>query len=199
MNPLKGFPKRYENEPPATGDGWHANYAKAIATIDSGGIVVMYGTHGTGKTRMAWELAKNHKSAKPNASTGGTGWTQTTVKRPMLYTTAVNLFSDIKSSYHHASPRSEKEIVETYIDAALLVIDEIQERAETEFENSKLTSVIDSRYQHERPTIIISNYSRQKLASSLSPAIIDRIRENGCGLAFDWESFRKQKNSISSL
>lgn len=195
MNPLKGFPKRYENATPAEGDGWHANYAQAIATIDSGGIVVMYGNHGTGKTRMAWELAKNHKSARPNASAGGTGFHATTVKRPMLYTTAVNLFSDIKSSYHRESPKSEKEIVETYVDAALLVIDEIQERAETDFENSKLTAVIDARYQHERPTIIISNYSRQKLAASLSPAVIDRIRENGCGLAFDWESFRKPKNT----
>lgn len=195
MNTLKGFPKRYEKEPPATGEGWHANYNKAITTIDSGGIVVMYGNHGTGKTRMAWELAKNHKSARPNASTGGTGWTATTVKRPMLYTTAVNLFSDIKSSYHRESQKSEKEIVESYIDAALLIIDEIQERAETEFENSKLTAIIDSRYQHERPTIIISNYPRKKLAASLSPAIIDRIRENGCGLPFTWESFRKSKST----
>jgi DNA replication protein DnaC len=195
MNTLKGFPKRYENAPPAEGDGWHANYAQALAAIDSGGIAIMYGGHGTGKTRMAWELAKNHRSARPNAPTGGTGWTATTVRRPMLYTTAVNLFSDIKSSYHRDSPKSEKEIVETYVDAALLVIDEIQERAETEFENSKLTAIIDARYQNERPTIIISNYSRQKLAASLSPAVIDRIRENGCGLAFDWESFRKTKNT----
>jgi DNA replication protein DnaC len=195
MNALKGFPKRYENAPAAEGAGWHANYAQALAAIDSGGIVIMHGGHGTGKTRMAWELAKNHKPSRPNASAGGVGWTASTVKRPMLYTTAVNLFSDIKSSYHHASPKSEKEIVENYVDAALLVIDEIQERAETEFENSKLTSIIDARYQHERPTIIISNYPRKQLAASLSPAVLDRIRENGCGLAFEWDSFRKAKQS----
>ena len=190
MNILLGFPKRYENASPALGDKWAAYYAKAIATIDSGGIVVMYGGHGTGKTRMAWEIAKNHKSAKPNASSGGIGWSQSSVKRPMLYTTAVQLFMDIKSSYHSSSTQSEKEIVTKYGECALLVIDEIQERAETDFENSKLTAIIDARYQHERPTMIISNYTREKLAASLSPAIIDRIRENGCGLHFSWQSYR---------
>jgi DNA replication protein DnaC len=195
MNALKGFPKRYENAPPAVGEGWHANYAKALASIDSGGIVVMYGGHGTGKTRMACDLAKNHTPVRPNAPTTGVGWTTATVKRPMLYTTAVNLFSDIKSSYHHAAPKSEKEVIEGYVDAALLVIDEIQERAETDFENGKLTSIVDMRYQQERPTIIIGNYSRKQLAASLSPAVLDRIRENGCGLAFEWDSFRKPKHT----
>jgi DNA replication protein DnaC len=46
---------------------------------------------------------------------------------------------------------------------------------------------------HERPTILIANYSRNEFAESLSPAILDRIRENGCGLYFDWESYRNAK------
>ena len=195
MNILRGFPKRYEGEPPAGGEGWLANYAKAIAMIDSGGIVVMYGGHGTGKTRMAWEIAKNHKSVNPNESVGGVGFTQSTVKRPMLYTTAVELFSDIKSSYHPASEHPESVVVAKYVDCALLIIDEIQERAETDFENSKLTGIIDKRYRYKRPTVIISNYTREKLAASLSSAVIDRIRENGCGLAFTWGSYRIPKHT----
>jgi DNA replication protein DnaC len=68
----------------------------------------------------------------------------------------------------------------------------MQERGKTEFEDRELTSIIDERYAHERPTIIITNHTREKLAASLSPAVLDRIRENGCGLHFNWTSFRKQ-------
>lgn len=192
MNLLRGFPKRYEDAPPAGGDGWLANYAQALATTDSGGITILYGGYGTGKTRMAWEVARAHKSKRPNIGTNGIGWSTITKKRPMVYTTAVNLFSTIKSTYISGSEKSEKEIVSDYTEAALLVIDEVQERGETQYEDRQLTAIIDARYAADMPTILISNYTWEKLASTLSPAVIDRIEENGAKLAFTWESFRKK-------
>ena len=192
MNPLRGFPKRYDDAPPASGAGWLANYAKALATTDEGGITILYGGYGTGKTRMAWEVARAHKSKRPNISTGEQGWTTTYKKRPMVYTTAVNLFSTIKSTYVSGAKKSEKEVVSDYCEAALLVIDEVQERGETPYEDRQLTAIIDARYAADMPTILISNYSWEKLASTLSPAVIDRIEENGAKLAFTWESFRRK-------
>jgi DNA replication protein DnaC len=192
MNFLKGFPKRYEDAPPAGGDGWLANYAQALATTDSGGITILYGGYGTGKTRMAWEVARAHKSKRPNIGAGGIGWSTITKKRPMIYTTAVNLFSTIKSTYTAGTEKSEKEVVSDYTEAALLVIDEVQERGETQYEDRQLTAIIDARYAADMPTILISNYTWERLASTLSPAVIDRIEENGAKLAFTWESFRKK-------
>jgi len=192
MNTLRGFPKRYDDAPPAMGEGWLANYAKALSTTDSGGITILYGGYGTGKTRMAWEVARAHKSKRPNISTGEQGWTTTYKKRPMVYTTAVNLFSTIKSTYVSGTKKSEKEVVSDYCEAALLVIDEVQERGETQYEDRQLTAIIDARYAADMPTILISNYSWEKLASTLSPAVIDRIEENGAKLAFTWESFRRK-------
>jgi len=192
MNTLRGFPKRYDDAPPAGGAGWLANYAKALATTDEGGITILYGGYGTGKTRMAWEVARAHKSKRPNISTGEQGWTTTYKKRPMVYTTAVNLFSTIKSTYVSGAKKSEKEVVSDYCEAALLVIDEVQERGETPYEDRQLTAIIDARYAADMPTILISNYSWEKLASTLSPAVIDRIEENGAKLAFTWESFRRK-------
>jgi DNA replication protein DnaC len=193
MNILRGFPKRYDDAPPAGGAGWLANYAKALATTDEGGITILYGGYGTGKTRMAWEVARAHKSKRPNISTGEQGWTTTYKKRPMVYTTAVNLFSTIKSTYISGAKKSEKEVVSDYCEAALLVIDEVQERGETPYEDRQLTAIIDARYAADMPTILISNYSWEKLASTLSPAVIDRIEENGAKLAFTWESFRRKQ------
>jgi DNA replication protein DnaC len=192
MKLLRGFPKRYEGAPEATGDGWTAHYTQALATIDSGGIVVMYGAHGTGKTRMSWELAKKCSPKDSTVSIGGVGWTTGRRDRPAIYTTAVGLFREIRGTYSKDAEFSEAQVIKKHTDAGLLVIDEMQERGKTEFEDRELTSIIDERYAHERPTIIITNYTREKLAASLSPAVLDRIRENGCGLNFNWTSFRKQ-------
>ena len=194
MKLLKGFPSRYEDAPEATGDAWLAHCRLALATVDSGGIVVMYGAHGTGKTRMAWEVARKCTPKDAMVSVGGVGWTTSKRDRPAIYTTAVGLFRDIRGTYSKDSDSSEAQVIKRNTDAGLLVIDEMQERGKTEFEDRELTSIIDERYAHERPTILITNYTREKLAASLSPAVLDRIRENGCGLNFNWTSFRKQSS-----
>jgi DNA replication protein DnaC len=193
MNLLRGFPKRYEDAPPAGGEGWLANYSKALATTDSGGITILYGGYGTGKTRMAWEVARAHKSKRPNIRVNGVGWSASTKPRPLVYTTAMNLFTSIKSSYSPNSEKSEKEVILEYCEAALLVIDEVQVRGETKFEDDKLTAIIDARYMEGMPTMIISNYTWKKLESTLSPNVIDRFEENGAKLEFTWESFRKKQ------
>jgi DNA replication protein DnaC len=100
---------------------------------------------------------------------------------------------EIKDTFRPDSEQSELSLVKKYTDAGLLVLDEIQEKGSTQFEDRKITQIVDSRYMHERPTILIANYSRNEFAESLSPAILDRIRENGCGLYFDWESYRNAK------
>jgi DNA replication protein DnaC len=192
MNTLKGFPKRYQDAPECVGDDWWGHYRLALATVDSGGIVVMYGTNGTGKTRMACELAKKCVPKDTHYSVGGMGWNSGKKERPAIYTTAVNLFMEIKDTFRPDSEQSELSLVKKYTDAGLLVLDEFQERGETPFEDRKITSIIDARYQNERPTILISNHSREEFASKLSAAVLDRIRENGVGLHFNWTSYRKQ-------
>jgi DNA replication protein DnaC len=192
MNTLKGFPKRYEDAPECVGDAWWAHYRLALTTIDSGGIVVMYGPPGTGKTRMSYEIAKKCTPKDSHFATGGMGWNCGRKDRPAIYTTAVDLFMEIRDTFRPDSEQSEMSVVKKYTEAGLLVLDEIQERGETPFEDRKITSIIDARYQNERPTILISNYSREEFASKLSAAVLDRIRENGCGLHFNWTSYRKQ-------
>ena len=192
MKLLKGFPKRYEDAPEAIGDGWIANYAQALATVNSGGIVVMYGAHGTGKTRMAWELAKKCSPKDAQYSIGGVGWTTSKRDRPAIYTTAVGLFLEIRDTFSKDAESSEMQVVRKHTDAGLLVIDEIQEKGSSQFEDRKITQIIDARYMHERPTILIANYNKREFADALSPATLDRIRENGCGPYFDWASYRKQ-------
>jgi DNA replication protein DnaC len=193
MTILKGFPKRYEDAPEPHGEGWLAHYAKGLAAVDSGGILMLYGGYGTGKTRLAYEIAKN--CAPPRSTYRKAGYD---VRFPAVYWTALNLFRAIKSSFHQSSEDTQKSIYDEAAEASVLVIDEYHQRGRTEWEDLELTGIIDGRYQHEKPTILISNLTRQDFAAQLSPAVLDRIRENGLGLHFDWTSYRAITTSASA-
>jgi len=186
MRTLKGFPPRYKTAEPLIGEEWHTTYANVIQVINNCGIALLYGGHGTGKTRMAYEIAQNCNPRNSTTTSGGS----IVRERPAVYTTAVGMFMDFRDTYRRDSEISEKRLMATYQDAALLVIDEIQDRGETPFEDTKLTAVIDARYMVDRPTLLISNHDRKRFAQTFSQAVLDRIHENGKGFAFDWSSYR---------
>lgn len=176
MNQLRNFPTRYCDQLPPTGEKWLAEMPKALAVVETGGIALLFGKRGTGKTRMAREIAATAALA---ARADGP-----------LYKTAMELFIDLKASYAKESKITEREVMAEMKGASLLVIDELQERGESDFENQKLTHIVDARYAMEMPTILIANYTREEFAASVSPSILDRIRENGIGVFFDWPSYR---------
>ena len=89
MKLLKGFPTRYQDAPEATGDAWLAHCRLALSTVDSGGIVVMYGAHGTGKTRMAWEIARKCTPKDAMVSIGGVGCISTNRASTEIYTVVI--------------------------------------------------------------------------------------------------------------
>ena len=189
MRILKGFPTRYKSAEAPTGDEWIATFTDALAIINGSGIALFYGAHGTGKTRMAYEIALNCSPRNATSIAGGS----IVRDRPAIYTTAVGMFMDFRDTYRKDSEISEKKLMASYADASLLVIDEIQDRGETTFEDTKLTAVIDARYMVDRPTLLISNFDRKRFAQTLSPAVLNRIQENGKGFEFNWNSYRTKQ------
>jgi DNA replication protein DnaC len=71
-----------------------------------------------------------------------------------------------------------------------LIIDEAQVRGETKFEDDLLTTLIDKRYDGVRATMLITNLGRKEFAATLSPSIISRIEQIGCGIECNWQSYR---------
>jgi hypothetical protein len=179
------FPSRYTGE--LVGEEWHSALAKVLAVVEAGGIATLYGNRGCGKTRMALHVAEIARLPKCEMPKEGSR----TKYRDCVYVTAMELFLDLRSANHPKSEETPKQAMDRYEGAALLVIDEIQVRGETRFEDDTLTHVIDRRYRHGRPTIIIGNIGKEHLAKQLSASVQDRIRENGCGVNFTWPSHRK--------
>jgi DNA replication protein DnaC len=125
------------------------------------GIFGIVGNRGTGKTQLAAEIIKD---LEPDRAT---------------YTTAMALFLRIRATFDKAATENQKDIVRELSRTPLLVIDEMQERAESAWENQMLTHIIDGRYGNERPTILISNLTAGELTASLGDSITDRMRQGG--------------------
>lgn len=169
-----GWPAKYLDavKTPPWGQEWLVAFEAASERVKMNGIVVLYGKRGGGKTRMAAELAH---------MVGGS-----------QYRTAMRFFLEVRSTFRKNSERSEMEIIDELTGADLLILDEIQERGETPFEDRLLTHVIDARYSAMRPTVLIANLAKNDLAESLGKSIVDRARENGKSIEFNWPSYRSQ-------
>ena len=156
------IPKRYREEWERPGDSkWNEQFSKVVERCKSGGIVAMIGPRGHGKTRFAAEAVRD---VCPNAS---------------RYTTAMQLFLRVRSSYAKTAEETEERIVQDLSKCPLLVIDETQERGNTEWEDRMLTHIIDARYGGILPTIIIANLTKGELVKALGDSITSRLMETG--------------------
>ena len=102
----------------------------------------------------------------------------------------MDIFLDLAHARKDYVKSSEKEVLAALAECGLLVIDEFQERGETEAENRKVKNLVDKRYADRLPTIIIANMTVRQLFESLGSSVIERGREKGKSIEFTWPSFR---------
>ena len=152
---------------------------KAIAlfpTIERGGMLIVAGDRGRGKTQLVTWLAWTRGQRGQN---------------PGIYAKAFDLFSDVKATWAKASTDSETDIMRRYKVAPFLALDECHERGETDWENRTLRNVLDHRYDACLPTVIIGNWATpQDISSSLGASITDRVTETGGVVWCKWQSYR---------
>lgn len=160
--PTTGIPKRYRaNWEHPSDEEWQGNFQVSLKTAKAGGIIALIGIRGGGKTRLAAEVVR--KVSKDKAD----------------YVTAMDLFLRIRESFGKKSTESEREIVKDYAKAPILIIDELQERGGSEWEDRILTHIIDKRYGAMLPTIIIANLTEPALMQCLGESITSRLHETG--------------------
>lgn len=185
-----GWGDKYREPIDLHGEQWLTTLADARQWVARGAIVAFLGKRGPGKTQMAAEIARGgdwpwdkrpFKDGLPQAK-----------RQTATYTRAMDLFLRLRAANHRDSKTTEKAIIDELRHVGLLVIDEFQERGESDWENRNITHLIDCRYADDRPTIIIANLTKDEAKCALSDSVKSRMRENGKAFTFDWPSFRIQ-------
>jgi len=104
----------------------------------------------------------------------------------------MGFFLDLKAGYRDKGA-AEKQVIEQYCTPSLLILDEVQERGETPWEDRILGHLIDRRYGAQKDTLLISNQTKENFLSSIGESAASRIRETGGMIICDWESYRSSK------
>lgn len=154
---------------------WQEQWERLSAKIGTGVIAVIIGTRGAGKTQMATCAIKKACGMEKSAK----------------FKKVLDFFLDIRRTYKKDSEISENEVLEKYCDYGLLVLDAIENRSDSQFENLLLNHLIDIRYDRCLDTILIGNFDEKQFAENMGMSIVDRIHECGIKIVCNWKSFRR--------
>lgn len=175
-----GFPRRHVEKLNAmTGPG--LEFAQSIgARIIDAGTLFLIGDRGPGKTQIAtWIGSKRIADGKPCG----------------LYRKALDLWGEIRQAWRDTSKASEYEMLKRSKSASFLVIDEAQERGDTEADRQwcdrTFSHIIDHRYDAGLPTVICANLTRETFDSTIPASVRSRMSESGGLKVCDWPSYRE--------
>lgn len=150
--------------------------------------LIMCGRNGTGKSMLCSIILQEIIRRNPDQShsSGYTYFNHT--KR--LYTEAIKLVRVIKTSWRPGSKYTEQDAIDYFVRPSVLVIDEVGVQYGTPTEAQFITEIINDRYNQQRPTILCGNMTLKEISVLIGERAIDRFRESGKALVFDWPSFR---------
>ena len=148
------------------------------AEIRVGTNLLLTGDPGTGKDHLLAALMTT-------AMAGG---------HVVKWTSGAMLFSRLRDAID--AHENEYAVARQYtVPAVLAISDPAWERgALTKYQRDKLGDIIDTRYNHCRPTWITLNAKDRSQANDLlGEALVDRLRDGALSLGCNWPSYRKPR------
>ena len=181
-----GFPALHRERVEFNGGSWQAKFETAWKYVSrkDGAIIALVGPRGTGKTQMATELSKRICSL----------WLDKGFQSISKYYRLMDFFIALKDSY--GGRTTQEDAIIPFARPRLLVLDEVQVRGDTAWEDNALTYLLDRRYGDRRSSILISNQSVPDFVKSIGDSIASRLEESGAIIVCDWDSFRSNKKGI---
>lgn len=122
--------------------------------------------------------------------------------RTARYTTAMEFFRGLRDTFGQHSEMTEARYLRQFAAFDLLVIDEIQVRGGSKWEQDTLTTFIDKRYHDScsgmmKDTLFIGNLSPAGLRDCVGRSIASRMEETGAIKVCAWPSWRKKKGGTA--
>lgn len=178
-----GVPRRHSEFSMPGNGAWRESFEALKGKIGSGFLYVVMGNRGTGKTQIGTALIES-------ACDG---------LKSCLYIKALDIFIALREAYRKDGD-AESQVIKRFIAPDLLIIDAMEERGETAFEDRLLNHIIDKRYDNLDDTLLITNQTPEAFTASAGPSIVSRIHETGDKIVCDWTSFRtKPARPIGAL
>ncbi len=145
-------------------------------TLKSGRSALFTGKPGTGKTHLAIGIGRKVLQLP---------------KADVLFITVQRAIRSIKDTWAKDSDQSESQAIAALVAPDLLILDEVGVQYGSDFEKNMLFDVLNDRYEKRRPTLFLSNLTKDEAAAYLGERVMDRLREDGgTTLSFSWESYR---------
>lgn len=129
------------------------------------------GNSGTGKTHLAAAILNAVIAQAPEL--------------PVIGATMGELLTKLKATYNDDG-RGEDELMRTYAEVPLLLIDDLGSEQMTEWATDRIYQIVNRRYNANKPTLVTSNYADTDLAKRLTPngqqaiagaKVVDRLAE----------------------
>lgn len=155
---------------------WASAFVAACGIVDCGGILALLGDRGTGKTQLGVELVRRY----------------CLVLKGCCYVRCREIGMRVRRAYAPGAEVTELEALKEFTSPRLLVVDEVQELPAQDFARDTLTHILDCRYGRCVPTVLIANTTEDGFKKIVGAAVVDRLREGGGVILFDWPSFRGQ-------
>ena len=156
-----------------------------------GGVVVVVGPRGTGKTQMATDLALVYHRDQVLDESMPEHYRDTMSYRPLA-----DLYEAEKAAWNRREGGNAGPLQAAGA-CGFLVLDEIQDVMNSEWERVQLTRLFDRRYAAVKRTILITNMKTDGLCKHLGESMWSRIREIGLLVELAGRNYRNTKGQKS--
>lgn len=161
-------------------------YASNVAR-DAGTGLWLIGPPGTGKTHLGSAIVRHLIDER---SIGAAIFSGREIIRMLRSTWGKRSEASDWTGGDDAWPNTEEGLIEDLGTISLLVIDEIGASFGSDAEQVQLFEIIDLRYKHRRPTVLLSNLPAKGLKDAIGDRSYDRLREGATVLPCNWDSYR---------
>jgi DNA replication protein DnaC len=168
------LPERHANRELVPHPAWSDTLEKLARNSGRGFLAALLGIRGAGKTQLGVE------AIRIVIGEGGTG----------RYVKVLDLTLRLREAFKKDGP-GERQVLEEFLSPDILVVDGLEERTGSDFEDRMISHLIDKRYDACLDTILISNQTPEAFQKAVGSSVVSRMVETGTVFECTWPSFRQ--------